>query len=81
MAHTYSGVQKRVEKFVPKAVVTELIERARQEHSHLWVLRKPAHFVDKVVYLALFKDLKGVGYGTLHASMLRWMPITMKSFA
>eukprot|EP00727_Mastigamoeba_balamuthi_P002879 m51a1_g12589 hypothetical protein (254) ;mRNA; f:3019-3973 len=80
MAHTYSGVQKHVEKFVPKAVVTELIERACQEHSHLWALRKPAHFIDKAVYLALFKDLKGVGYGALHASMLCWMPITIKSF-
>eukprot|EP00727_Mastigamoeba_balamuthi_P005106 m51a1_g14594 hypothetical protein (686) ;mRNA; r:1158602-1161177 len=80
MAHTYSGVQKHVEKFVPKAVVTELIERARQEHSHLWALREPAHFVDKAVYLVLFKDLKGVGYGALHASVLRWMPIATKSF-
>eukprot|EP00727_Mastigamoeba_balamuthi_P003159 m51a1_g12840 hypothetical protein (299) ;mRNA; f:2210-3164 len=81
MAHTYSGMQKRVEKFVPKAVVAELIEHARQEHSHLWALREPAHFVDKAVYLALFKDLKGVGYGALRTSVLRWMPIATKSFA
>eukprot|EP00727_Mastigamoeba_balamuthi_P001920 m51a1_g11725 hypothetical protein (286) ;mRNA; r:106426-107383 len=81
MAHTYSSVQKHVEKFVPKAMVTELIECARQEHSHLWALREPAHFINKAVYLALFKDLKGVGYGALHASVLCWMPIAMKSFA
>eukprot|EP00727_Mastigamoeba_balamuthi_P004328 m51a1_g13893 hypothetical protein (353) ;mRNA; r:688423-710871 len=66
MVHTYSGVQKCVEKFVPKAVVTELIE---------------PHFIDKVVYLALFKDLKGVDYGALHASVLCWMLIATKSFA
>eukprot|EP00727_Mastigamoeba_balamuthi_P012153 m51a1_g7560 hypothetical protein (215) ;mRNA; f:120307-121242 len=80
MAHTYSGMQKCLEKFVPKAMVAELIECACQKHSHLWVLREPAHFVDKAVYLALFKDLKGVGYSTLCISVLLWMPITMKSF-
>eukprot|EP00727_Mastigamoeba_balamuthi_P005324 m51a1_g14790 hypothetical protein (259) ;mRNA; f:501044-501998 len=81
MAHTYSSVQKHVQKFVPKAVVMELIERAHQEHSHLWALHEPAHFVNKAVYLVLFKDLKVVGYGTLHTSVLHWMPIAVKSFA
>eukprot|EP00727_Mastigamoeba_balamuthi_P003789 m51a1_g13407 hypothetical protein (207) ;mRNA; f:54311-65805 len=44
---------------MPNEIVATIIERTCSQHHHLWAKLESHHFLEKVVWCAIYKDLKG----------------------
>lgn len=77
---SFGEVKARVSKVVSPEIVNEVVGRVRKSKSTLWGKEEPRDFAVKVVWVALFKDIKAVGYARLRNLVNNWLPMNSKSF-
>ena len=65
MPRTYQEIQSLVRQRIKARTLKSLVNYVRRKNPKLWVVEKPHPFVNKSVYVALFKDMFCEGYNPL----------------
>jgi len=75
MSLSYQEVKKSVHKKIPPKIVKDLLDYLKSFNLPLWGQRRPRDFVNKMVYISLYKDLEKVGCNQLEKLLspsIRW---------
>lgn len=78
---TFSKVKSRVWKIVPKKIFQELLEFVKMGNPLLWGMTRPRAFLEKSLYVTLFKIITGKGNNKLAEKIRAWYKISHKSIA
>jgi len=78
---SYRELKKKVSSKLGKRAVRAMVRYVNQHDPNLWGAVKLRKFTEKSVVLALYKDMKNIGYGALKSTVSNWYNPTVKSIS
>ena len=75
MSLTYAKLKGKVHKKISKLICDDIFTFLKQQEIRLWGEKKPRDFLQKMMYIVLYKDLSGKGANRMEKLLspsIRW---------
>ena len=79
MTKNYQAVKTKVHKKISIKTMKSIIKFVSEKSPSLWGIKKTRGFLEKSIYLAIYKDLSNKGYDCLSLKTKGWHNINKKS--
>lgn len=77
----YKDLRARIDRKMKRETLRAVTDYVTGKKPALWGQDRPRAFLAKSIAIAIYKDIRGIGYGALSQKIKAWYSLTPKSLA